>query len=256
MPPDDPDLSGVDQLEPDQAELDLEPEGQEPDEPDSQDGEGEDDQAGDQPDDIAAAGEGVQPPADKPAPRRDRRIQVLADRLRERERQIDELIRQRTAQPAPAQPAGESEAQRAERRSRLTPEERISEDLRDSEKRVSLQLQGVQYQNWESNDRALYETKASIDPLYKRWKDRVEKELTEMRGRGQIGVARDAVLRYLIGSAMLDQRGDRGNRQQRRAAESRVRANTTRAVDTRSNSQSNRRSGGRSLEERLSDIPL
>lgn len=265
MPPDDPadddlDLAGVDRLQPDQGNADLELDDQnEPDEPDDQDGEGDDDQTGDRPDDVdARGGDRGQPPADqKPPPRRDRRIQALNDRLRERDRQIDELIRQR-AQPAPApqQPTGESEAQRTERRSRLTPEERISEDLRDSERRVTQQLQGVQLNNWDTSDRALYETRASIDPLYKRWKDRVEQEVGRLRERGQVGVAREAIFYYLIGKAMAEQRGTRGNRQQRRAAERNVARNVTRPSDSRSNAQPNRRGGGRSLEERLADVPL
>jgi len=260
MPPDDDDLdlTGVDRLQPD-AQVEDEPalEDQETDLPDDQDGEGDDDQSGDQPDDIAAQGDqpGQQQPPRKPG-RADRRIQALTERLRERDRQIDDLIRQRTQPAQVTQPVGESEAQRTERRSRLTPEERISEDLRDSEKRVSQQLQGVQFNNWETSDRALYETRASIDPLYKRWQDRVEQEITKLRERGQVGVAREAVFKYLIGSAMLEQRGTKGNRQQRRAAEARVRANTARVGDTRSNTQPNRRGGGRSLEERLSDVPL
>ena len=174
----------------------------------------------------------------------------------ERDRQIDELIRQRTQPVQVQQPAGESATQREERRSRMTPEERISEDLRDTEKRVTQQLQGVQLNNWDTSDRALYETKASIDPLYKRWQDRVEQEITKLRERGQVGVAREAVFYYLIGKAMSEQRGSKGNRQQRRQAESNVRRNATRPTDSRSNTQPNRRSGGRGPEERLADVPI
>ena len=81
MPPDDDDLDlkGVDQLEPDTAQNEPEPEEQ--DEPDSQDGEDDDDQEGDQPDDVAAKDDQPEPPARKPG-RADRRIQTLTGRLR------------------------------------------------------------------------------------------------------------------------------------------------------------------------------
>ena len=261
MPDDDDlDLEGVEQLAPDgdssdselEPETDLAPEGEEEGEGESE-GEGE----GEQPD-LAAQNRR----AEKVAGRASNRIRELSERTRkaeetarETQHRLDQLLASRQQ---PSQPAGESEAQRAERRSRLTPEERISEDLRESERRTQNLLQQTQFQQWDNSDRSLFETKASINPLYKRWKSRVEQEVETIRSRGGPVPAREAVLKYLLGDKMIEQLESKGGGQRRQAAQRRVQANTVRANGNagRSDAQQHRRGGGRSLEERLSDVSI
>lgn len=260
---DDLDLDGVEQLDPADIET-LPSEDEEPDDPDNRDDDGGPDDDGEgegadeQHDDLAA-----EPPGDRQPGRRDRRIQALNERLKAAEREraetnrrLDELLKQRTVQERPLTEHVESEAQRTQRRSAMTPEERLSEDLRESEKRTSATLQNIQAANWDNSDRALYEAKASNDSLYRRWAPRVEQELQRLRTQGQ-GAPREAILQFLLGKAMLEQRG-KGTGKQRRKAARRIQAQETRPSNSRGDVSEQRRasSGRKSLEERLSDVPL
>jgi hypothetical protein len=249
---DDPDLTGTDQLQPDSNGLD-EPELNEP-EPDEPDQADEDDTDEPEPE----LSEPPSPPGQ--SGRRDHRISRLNERVlraeeraREADRRLDEMLRQRAF---PQQPQGETSTQREDRRSRMTPEERITEDLRDSEKRMQQQLQGHQFQTWDMQDRALYETKASVKPRYRRWQERVEKQVDDMKGRGQSGISRQDVYYWLLGKAMDEQDDKGGPQKQRTQAQRRVQANTVRPGSARSDAQASRRSGGKTLEERLSDVQI
>jgi hypothetical protein len=222
-----------------------------------------------EPEPALADGEPEPEPGDpEPEPVRRRgedRIRALNERLRvaERERQdanrrLDEMLARRADQQAPMTRQVESEAQRQHRRSSLTPEERIAEDLRESEQRMTQQMQGMQATNWDNSDRALYQGRASSDPLYRRWSDRVETEVKRLQTQGQYGVAREAILKFLLGSKVLEQRDNGSGKKRRDTAARRVAANTTRPSQGRSDANSGRRerSGGKSLEERLADTQL
>lgn len=266
MPPDDrdPELDDLDTLNPDDASdpetLDTE------DNPDDFDDDA--DQPGDTGDEPDLRAQGTEDDTGTPAgdrqqqpSRRDRRIETLAQRAREAERRekeandrLNEMLRVRR-ETATQQPTGESAAQRAERRSRLTPEERITEDLRESEQRLNGQLQQSQLVAWETSDRTLFETKAINSPAHRRWKDRVEAEVQKLKERGQVGVARESILAYLLGKAVLDQQEKKGGGKRRDEAKRRIERNTTRPGAPRSDTSQQRR-GGKSLEERLSNVSL
>lgn len=251
-------LPGVDQLEPDAEDVldpvdDEEPEGDEPDE-------SEEPQEG-EPEELAAGDRRQEP--ERPPSRAQRRIASLHDKstraekaLQDANRRIDELLSLQRQQQQPLTTQVESAAQRETRRASLTPEERIQEDLRDTERRVTQQFQTLQGATWDQNDRTFYETKASIDPLFKKWQPRVEQELQTLRKNGQ-GAPREAILYYLLGKAMAEGRSSKGNRQRKTDAERRVKSNTTRpGASPRGDVQPAPRRGGRSLEDRLSDVPL
>lgn len=266
MPPDDrdPELDDLDTLNPDDASdpetLDTE------DNPDDFDDDADqpgDTDTGDEPDALAAPDDQTRRDArtEDVAGRATKRIQALNQRAREAERRekeandrLNEMLRVRR-ETATQQPTGESAAQRAERRSRLTPEERITEDLRESEQRLNGQLQQSQLVAWETSDRTLFETKAINSPAHRRWKDRVEAEVQKLKERGQVGVARESILAYLLGKAVLDQQEKKGGGKRRDEAKRRIERNTTRPGAPRSDTSQQRR-GGKSLEERLSNVSL
>ena len=221
---------------------------QEPDQPDSQDE--------DEPEPVE--------PELRSGRRVDHRFQALNERTRaaeERarasEQRLDELLRQRMQSQ---QSQGETPAQREERRSRLTPEERLTEDQRDMENRITRQMQGWQYTTWENQDRALYEAEARRDPEFRGYRDKVEKTIEQERAAGRTP-GREQVFYYLYGKELYEKA--RAERQkQRQQAARRVQSNTVRtsANATRSDVQSSRRTGNRSpeqqREERLSNVLL
>jgi len=220
---------------------------QEPDQPDNQD---EDESEPQEPELAARQGRR----ADHRFQALNERTRLAEERARESDRRLDELLRQRMQ---PQMPQGETPAQREERRSRLTPEERLTEDQRDMENRITRQMQGWQYTTWENQDRALYEAEARRDPEFRAYKDKVEKTIEQERAAGRSTPAREQVFYYLYGKEMYEKA--RAERQkQRQQAARRVQGNTVRPGSnaTRSDVQPARRSGGRSLEERLSDVIL
>jgi hypothetical protein len=223
---------------------------QEPDQPDNQD---EDESEPQEPELAARQGRR----ADHRFQALNERTRLAEERARESDRRLDELLRQRMQ---PQMPQGETPAQREERRSRLTPEERLTEDQRDMENRITRQMQGWQYTTWENQDRALYEAEARRDPEFRAYRDKVEKTIEQERAAGRTP-GREQVFYYLYGKELYEKA--RAERQkQRQQAARRVQSNTVRtsANATRSDVQSSRRTGNRSpeqqREERLSNVLL
>jgi hypothetical protein len=181
--------------------------------------------------------------------RRDSRIETLTNSVKEErqrrvelERRLDGLVRQ------PQLPQGESPEQRAQRLALLTPEERITETLRESEARHAQELRGLQFSILDGNDRAAFEAKATVDPLFAKWKPRVETELATLRQQGQ-NVDREKLMFYLIGKNAVEGRSKEVGKQ-KRAAQVRVNAQRTRPSNSGSDTAANR-TRNTSLERRL-----
>jgi hypothetical protein len=209
--------------------------------------------AGDQPD-LESRPQPQQQDDQRPASRRDRRIETLTDSIRQRDQQLSDLNRrvndllQQRSQPQ------ETPEQRNARLASLTPEERISETLAEDRRLHRQEMQQLQMQVAEGSDRAAFEARCSPGTIHAKWKDRVEQELVTMRQQG-FNAPRDKVLAYLLGKAMLDRQGSGENRQQRRQAETRLRRQTTRPAANGSDTRADR---GRqtSLERRLENVEI
>jgi hypothetical protein len=183
----------------------------------------------------------------------------LVDENRRKDSELSE-VRQRldelTGRVNASSNQQESPDQRATRLALLSPEERIREELRESTSQHRRDLQLMQFQLAESSDRASFEAKATVDPLYKKWSSKVETELANLRRQGQ-NVQREQLFYYLVGKAAMDARGSAGSREQRRAAESRVRRATTKPTNTRSDTGTTARTRQtQSLEKRLEDVQI
>ena len=182
--------------------------------------------------------------------RRDRRIETLTHELGESRRRSDELNRRLDAMlVGQRQPQGETPEQRAQRMALLSPEERIQETLRESEVRHAREMQGLQFAILDGNDRAALEAKATVDPLYSKWKPKVETELVALRQQGQ-NVDLEKLMFYLIGKSAVEARKQQGNGQ-RAVAQRRVAQQRTRAPNSGSDTQGTRRDRNSSLERRL-----
>jgi hypothetical protein len=190
----------------------------------------------------------------QPQSRRDRRIETLTESIRQRDQQLSDLNRrvndllQQRSQPQ------ETPEQRNARLSLLTPEERIAETLAEDRRLYRQEMQTLQMQVAEGSDRAAFEARCTPGSIYAKWKDRVEQELVTMRQQG-FNAPREKVLAYMLGKAMLDRQGSGENRQQRRAADNRVRRQQTRPAANGSDVRADR---GRqtSLERRLENVEI
>ena len=228
-PEDDPELGSLDP-EP-EPEVDPEPEPEVDPEPEPEPGDPE--------------------PSERQPSRGERRFQILTSELQEQRRRNDELNRRldgilagQTTRP----PQGETPEAREQRLALLTPEERITQTLRESEVRHASEMRGLQFAVLDGNDRAAFEAKATVDPLFAKWKPRVETELATLRQQGQ-NVDREKLMYYLIGKNAVETRKEQGKRQRVEAGR-RVNGQRTRPSNSGSDTQADR---GRTntLERRL-----
>jgi hypothetical protein len=189
--------------------------------------------------------------------RRDRRIETLTTSLAEERRLREETNRRLDALLAGQQnrpPAGETPEARAQRLALLTPEERITAELHEARRDFSQQMQVVQFQSQDNSDRAAYEAKATVDPLYAKWRPKVETELAELR-RQNMNVSRERLMYYLIGkNAVEGRQAVKG--QQRAEGRRRVEQQRTRPANSGSDVAGSRRDRNASLERRLENQSL
>jgi hypothetical protein len=244
-PEDDVDLEPQEDADVEQQDLEVEEQETEP-EQDEVDAAQPDNQDRQQP------GEQRQQPS-----RGEQRQQRLANELREARQRETDLNRRLdlalAARPQPTQ-QGESPEARAQRLALLTPEERIREELQETRREIATAMQRQQFATTEAGDRAAFQAKATVDPLYKKWEPKVEAELTQLRNQG-MNVERERLMYYLIGKAAVEARGaNKGT--QRAAGAQRVRQQTTRSPNSGSDVQAQRRERGNSLERRLENQSL
>lgn len=219
--------------------------------------EGDDDQDGD--DDLDAGAEGGEQPPERQPSRGDRRITALTERTRLQAeenarltRELDDLRRRPAAPLAPV----ETPAQRAERLSLLSPEERMEERLNEALTRNQHQTQQLTSQLMDQSDRASFESRATANPLFKKIAVDVERELGALRARGE-NLPRETIATYLIGQRVLAQQGKaKPGAQQRQRRE---RAPPVNGRGDISGDRRERRTGGDSaadLERRFGDVPI
>ena len=227
------------------------------DEPDeqSEDGEAED---AEQTEEVEARGE--EPPSTERRPSRaESRIETLRREIKERDQRLAETNRRidtLLAGQRYTQPQGETAEQRATRLALMTPEERIAESLAAAETRHSQQLQHIQATVQDSTDKAAFQAKATVDPLYAKWAPKVEARLAEARNHPdpsqRFNVPREALFYYMIGEAAIAGRKSKDVTAQRTRATQRVASARTRPAGGRSDTGADRRGATDDLERRLS----
>jgi hypothetical protein len=249
-PPEESDSEGADEV----ADADL-PEGEQPDHE-----ERAPDAARDQ-DDEDSEDQRLAPPAEQPTrdrrPRENDRIRSLNDDLRRSQEQTEALQRRFDdfVSRSQQQTQRESEEQRNQRRAVMTPEERMSEDLRDSEWRTQRALQQQSFSMQDATDKSLYDTRSNSIEGYRRYRDRVEAERSRLV-QGGANVGRRAVLCYLVGDKVVSRWEGGKPSNQSAQARRRVEKQTVNAGNSRSDTQQDRRGRGKTLEERLANLPL
>jgi len=191
-------------------------------------------------------------------PRENDRIRSLNDDLR-RSREQTEALQRRfddfITRSQQKEPQGESSDQRNARRAVMTPEERMAEDLQASEWRTRNLINQQTFSMQDATDKSLFDAKANNDPRYGKWRDRVEQERSRLVQSGA-NVGRRAVLAYLLGDRLLNHWDNSGPSPRRAEARRRVERQTVKPGNSRNDTQPDRRARGKSLEERLENLPL
>ena len=223
------------------------------------DSEEEADEPGEPQDDPDSTSEEArQPERERPSGRADRRIAALQERLAETDRRLNEALTR--VQPQQYIQQGESPEQRAQRLALLTPTERMEVELRESEARHESRLQAVLYQSSDASDKAAFQSRAAVDPVYRKWAPRVEAELAKLRNdpdpSKRANPQREVLLAYMVGKAALDGRTSKEGKTQKQQAARRVAGAQAKPANARSDAPTNRRSQQTSLERRLENIEL
>lgn len=237
-------------------------EGDEPedDAPDDHASESEeaDDTSGEGADEVAGGeeiGEREERVAARPASRGERRIGALAERARADRERADRAERELAAEREQRR----RQVDPAEERSRLalmTPEERMEYRLDQAARTSAAREAALEFRLNDATDKSAFDAKASSDPIYKKYAPKVEAELARLRGIGQ-NIGREQLMTYFVGQAALAARGSGGNRQERRAAASRVRKAQASPAGARSDTASGDRRGSNDTpKKRLEGVSI
>lgn len=159
-----------------------------------------------------------EPPARRPS-RAQARIEALdreaksaLERAEAAERRLQELQSGRSRSEAQDQ-----ERQERERLERMLPEERAEYIARQTQTRLTGELNSLRGQIAESSDRAEFATACASNPTLAKVKDKVETELAKLRAGGT-NVPRATLAAYLIGQQVLEKAPKARERAAKKAA--------------------------------------
>jgi hypothetical protein len=245
---------GLENLEPNQGtEVVDAPDDEEDVLLDLDEGEGDEEEPTDEP---AGQGDESQPTGQQPS-RRTVRVQKL-EKERDDARKRELELQARLDSILSGQGRAESEAaQRAEqeRIAKMDPIEREAYQKDKAIKDLQAQVRNLGFAQEDGLDKARFEAKAEMNPVYKKYAAEVEKTLLEMRAKG-VNTTREALLTYKLGEAARKrlEAGASQGRTRAAAATSRVRSVQGRPANLRGDSGTGKR--GDSLEERLKGVQI
>lgn len=144
-----------------------------------------------------------------------------------------------------------SEEERQARRALMTPEERVADDMAQMRREFAQQRHQDQMTTAALMDKTAYDAKATINPVYAKFKDEVEGRFQDLARKGQ-PVEREIILKVLLGERALEGAGKSGPA--RRQASKRVESQRVAAGSGRGDTPSNRGRAGDTAESRLKDV--
>ena len=214
--------------------------------------------------DVEGEGEDATAATDTaPQSRSSKRIQALREReaaataeaklLKERLEQV--LAEQRKQPPMVDEAAARAEAERV---AAMDPVERRIYESEKKTAALQAQVNGLGFHISDATDKARFEAKAEINPVYKKYADRIEKGLSDMR-KNNANTTREALLTYYIGEdARKRLESKTGSDQRRRAAATRVERTQGRPATARSDVGGSRSDANSlaALEKRLAGVPI
>lgn len=186
--------------------------------------------------------------------RASRRIQALTDTARQAEeraqraeRRVQEFMDEQRARQEREDPAREQE-----RLALMTPEERMEYRFNQAEQRHQRERAEDRARQANVADQTNYRMRAATNAIYRKYEDEVEKTHQDLRSQGQ-HVAREAILKFMLGAKMLE-RAERDAPKQRQRGKENIRRQTTKPVGGRQDVQAERRRTGSTPAERLEGV--
>ena len=198
-----------------------------------------------------------EPPVDnrKPSRANDRIRNLIASNKEQKEkaekleREMAEL-KQQVQQPR-VNP-DEARRLREEKLSLMDPSERKQFVLEEQVQELRQQNYQTQLHVIDATDKAAYDAKASLNPIYAKHKDQVEKALASLRSKGN-NASREELLKWVIGNEALKKAG-KPNPASRQAAARRVESAKAKPAASRSDAPSHYSGKGSTPEERLRGV--
>lgn len=194
-------------------------------------------------------------PARRPS-RREARIAALVEAQRSEKERNDRLERQleelRTSRNQP-QARQESPEEENARMALMAPEERSEYRLNKALRQVDAITRQSEFRSQEISDKAAFDAKCSIDPVYKRLAPKVEETLKELRAAGQ-NVPRQVLYYLELGKAADAARGKANGQKDKGAAN--LRRETTAPLNGKGDQAPARRRAGDSPASRLKDVQI
>lgn len=163
-----------------------------------------------------------QPPPRQPS-RAERRIQELDRRAQDFERvaqeaaQRAEAAERRLNEVLNGPSRAEAERREAERLAAMDPWDREQHQRRQSEQKLTGEIQALRREQAEATDRSEFAAACATNPSLAKVKDKVEAELQKLRATGQ-NVPRATLAAYLIGQSVLEKAPKARERAARKAA--------------------------------------
>lgn len=194
-------------------------------------------------------------PARRPS-RREARIAALVEAQKSEKERNDRLERQleelRTSRNQP-QARQESPEEESARLALMAPEERSDYKLNKALRAVQAVTQQSEFRAQEVADKAAFDARVSMDPLYEKMASKVEATLKELRAQGQ-NVPRQVLFELEVGRAALAARGKTKGQKDKGAAN--LRRETTAPLNGKGDQAPARRRAGDSPASRLKDVQI
>lgn len=222
-------------------ELDTEAEEGTEAEGEGEEGESEDEAEGSE--ETAAAGD------EGKVSRRTARVQKLEKERDDYREKYEKLLTDARNQPAQPVLPREDPAVEQAKIAAMEPVDRVAYLADKRIQALEAQLGNLGFQTQDSSDKASYDARCAFDPLYEKYKPRVETALASMRAN-RANSTREAILTYLIGEDARKRAAEKPDGQRRRAAAaSRVEKANGKSANMRSDASTSK--AEKSLEDRL-----
>jgi len=211
------------------------------------------DDADDPTDDGEPEGQEVDEPVERPT-RGSARFQRLANETKEAreraeraEREVQELRRAQLARDHVL-----SEREEAERLALMTPEERANHRITKFEREALQREQQREFRLQNEVDRAKFEAKATLNPVYAKYQDEVEERFQSLASKGQ-ATEREVILKFILGERALSGAAA-STRKAQVAGKKRVEAQRVSNGSAKGDTKSQRGKTGSTPEERLKGV--
>ena len=191
------------------------------------------------------------------APRRSRaetRFQKLANEAKEAKTKAEaaeaEVRAMRVAQAQQNQHL--TQQQEAERLALMTPEERADYKISRFERDAHIRAQNQELRTQALVDKASYDAKATINPVYAKYKDEVDAQFEERMKAGR-PVEREVILKFMLGERALNGALS-STRKAKAQGQRRIDAQRTSSGNSKGDRSAERQKAGNTAESRLKDV--